>query len=123
MMEPYQLKPRVTPVTKNIQKSKHHSERSKFFETIHFKIEILLTVLHLIREGDFLISVDLRDAYFNIPFRHLHRKYIRFTWKYLIHIYEFQCLPFGLRSAPRIFTNCTKPLMSFLRTHGHRGVF
>lgn len=37
-------------------------------------------------------------------------------------MYEFQGLPFGLESAPRIFTKCTKPVMSALRSRGHRGI-
>lgn len=61
-----------------------------------------------------------KSAYFNIPIHQQHRKYLRFLWK--SQRYEFQCLPFGLKSAPRIFTKCTKPIMSALRSHGHRGI-
>ena len=93
---------------------------NNFVETIHFKMETLQTALNLLQEGDFLVSVDLKDAYFSIPIHQQHRKYLRFLWKN--QRYEFQCLPFGLKSAPRIFTKCTKPIMSALRSHGHRGI-
>lgn len=93
---------------------------NNFVETIHFKMETLQTALNLLQKGDFLISVDLKDAYFSIPVHPHHRKYLRFIWKE--QRYEFQCLPFGLKSAPRIFTKCTKPIMSALRSHGHRGI-
>lgn len=162
-MKPYQYKPRITPIPKNMEKAKviqdeinsllqkqailpvqsHPKEfisiiflvpkksggmrpiinlkpLNRFIETIHFKMETLQTVLNLIQEGYFLISMDLKDAYFSIPIHLLHRKYLRFIWRN--QTYEFQCLPFGLKSAPRIFTECTKPLMAFLRTQGHRGV-
>lgn len=93
---------------------------NNFVETIHFKMETLQTALNLLQEGDFQVSVDLKDAYFSIPIHQQHRKYLRFLWKN--QRYEFQCLPFGLKSAPRIFTKCTKPIMSALRSHGHRGI-
>ena len=35
-------------------------------------------------------------------------------------IYEFQCLPFGLSSAPRVFTKLMKPVMALLRQAGVR---
>lgn len=47
---------------------------NRFVDTIHFKMETLQTALNLIQEGDFLISVDLKDAYFSIPIYYLHRK-------------------------------------------------
>ena len=35
-------------------------------------------------------------------------------------LYQFTCLPFGLRSSPRIFTKVLKPLLVFLRALGVR---
>jgi hypothetical protein len=35
-------------------------------------------------------------------------------------LYEFQCLAFGLSSAPWIFTKILKPIVSFLRKNGLR---
>lgn len=93
---------------------------NNYVETIHFKMETLQTALNLLQKGDYLVSVDLKDAYFSIPIYHQQRKYLRFLWKN--QRYEFQCLPFGLKSAPRIFTKCTKPVMSALRSRGHRGI-
>uniref|UniRef100_A0A8W8P3X8 Reverse transcriptase domain-containing protein n=1 Tax=Magallana gigas TaxID=29159 RepID=A0A8W8P3X8_MAGGI len=54
---------------------------NNFVETIHFKMETLQTALNLLQKGDFLISVDLKDAYFSIPVHPHHRKYLRFIWK------------------------------------------
>jgi len=33
---------------------------------------------------------------------------------------QFQCLPFGLCTAPRIFTKTLKPTIVLLRTMGHK---
>ena len=55
--------------------------------------------LNLISPGDFMVSLDLKDAYFKIPIFSLHRKYLRFIWR--SQRYEFACLPFGYSLAPR----------------------
>ena len=47
-----------------------------------------------------------------------HRKYLRFVYQY--RVYEFQCLPFGLSSAPRAFTKTLKPVLAVLRSLGIR---
>ena len=47
-----------------------------------------------------------------------HHKYLRFMYrgKY----YQFQCLPFGLSSAPWVFTKTLKPVLALLREMGVR---
>ena len=35
----------------------------------------------LLQEHDFLIKIDLKDAYFDIPLDKSSRKYIRFQWE------------------------------------------
>jgi len=93
---------------------------NQFIQTIHFKMETLQTALALIQKDDFLTSLDLKDAYFSIPVAQDHKKYLRFLWEK--QCYEFQCLPFGLKSSPRVFTKCTKPLIAHIRSKGHRGL-
>lgn len=63
-----------------------------------------------------MVSIDLKDAYLSVPVLREHRKYLRFVWKRTT--YEFQCLPFGLSSAPRVFTKLLKPVMALLRKRG-----
>ena len=75
-------------------------------------------VLNLISPGDFMVSLDLQDAYFNIPIFSLHCKYLHFIWKN--QRYEFICLPFGYSLAPRVFTKVFKPIILYLRLHGLR---
>ena len=85
-------------------------------DTPHFKMEHLLSFLPFIRKGMFMTSLDLKDAYFALPIDAAFRKYIRFFWKN--KLYEFQCLCFGLSSAPYIFTKVMKPIFSQLRREG-----
>ena len=64
------------------------------------------------------LTVDLKDAYFSIPASSHDRKFLRFRWQG--KMYQFNCLPFGLSSAPWIFTKATKPVVTILRTLGMR---
>ena len=84
----------------------------------HFKMEGLATVRDLLQPGDFMVKVDLTDAFFHIPIDHKHRKYLQFRWQN--QLYQFNCLPFGLASAPRTFTKFTKPILTQLRGRGFR---
>lgn len=67
-----------------------------------------------------MVSINLKDAYLSVSMAGVHRKYLRFQWQ--DQLYEFQCLPFGLCSAPRIFTKLFKPVMALVRLHGVRSV-
>ena len=89
-----------------------------FVQKIHFKIENINTALDSIAPGDYLVSIDLKDAYFSILIFKPHRKFLRFKWS--DQTYEFTCLPFGYSLAPRVFTKVLKPVISQLRENGHR---
>lgn len=89
---------------------------NKFIETIHFKMEDFRTVLKLISKGCFMASFDLQDAYLMIPIHKDFWKFLRFYWQG--HLYEFICLPFGLSTAPWVFTKIMKPVTSHLRFLG-----
>ena len=91
-----------------------------FVQKIHFKMENINTALHTIAPGDYLVSIDLKDAYFSIPIFKPHRKFLRFKWS--DQTYEFTCLPFGYSLAPRVFTKVLKPVISHLRENGYRVV-
>ncbi len=91
-----------------------------FIKPQHFKMEGTRMVKDLLTQGDWMVSVDLKDAYLSVPVAEEHRKFLRFEWNQ--RIYEFQCLPFGLSSAPRVFTKTLKPVMAVLRQRGIRSV-
>jgi hypothetical protein len=65
-----------------------------------------------------LAKVDLKDAYFTVPVRKSHHKYLRFRWKE--RVFEFNCMAFGLAPAPRNFNKILKVVMAFLRRRGIR---
>ena len=84
----------------------------------HFKMEHLDSVINLIQEENFFASLDLSDAYFSIPIAECDKKYLRFIWNGELYQYEVLC--FGLATAPRVFTKCTKPIIAHLRKMGFK---
>lgn len=48
------------------------------------------------------------------------RQYLRFIFEG--RVMEFQCLPFGLSTAPRVFTKILHPIIAHLRSRGLRSV-
>ena len=93
---------------------------NQFVVKQHFKMEGIQLVRDLLRKGDYMVSIDLKDAYLSVPILEEHRKYLRFQWR--SQLFEFQVLPFGLSSAPRTFTKLLRPVMAALRQKGLRSV-
>ena len=83
-----------------------------------FKLEGLDMVRTLLRPGNYLMKLDLKDAYFRVPIYEPDKKYLRFQFQNIT--YEFQYLPFGLSTAPRAFTKLLKPVIAILRSSGIR---
>ena len=71
------------------------STLNTFLNTESFKMETIRTSLQV---GEWVTSIDFKDAYCHIPIHSQSRKYMRF------HIqgqsYQFKALPFGLSTAP-----------------------
>lgn len=86
-------------------------------ENIHFKMETLENVIHMMKPGSFMASIDFADAYFSVPIAKDHRLVLKFVWR--DKLYQFTCLPMGLCEAPRKFTKLGKVLFSHLRKWGH----
>lgn len=91
-----------------------------FTKVDHFKMEDRTLALKLLRPGCFMATVDLLDAYFMVPIAKSCRKFLRFSFQNVL--YEFNCLPFGLNTAPLVFTKIMKPLVAWLRAQGFLSV-
>ncbi|XP_040200959.1 uncharacterized protein LOC120932552 [Rana temporaria] len=84
----------------------------------HFKMEGIHCLRDLLTPGDWLVKVDLKDAYLTVPMHPDSQHLLRFRW--WGRIWQFTCLPFGLSSAPWCFTKLLKPVVAALRSRGVR---
>jgi len=91
---------------------------NRFMITKHFKMEGLAMLKDLLRLEDWMASIDLKDAYLLVTIWEGHWQYLHFVWN--SQLYEFQCLPFGLCNASRVFTKLLKPVLA--RVH-HQGLW
>lgn len=89
-----------------------------FVQYEHFKMEGIHMLRDLLQPNDYMAKIDLKDAYFTIPIWKNHQKFLRFLWKDTQ--WKFMCLPFGLASAPHVFTKILKPIVGLLRKQGIR---
>ena len=85
-----------------------------FMHIPSFKMPTLKNVWQLIQQGDFAFSIDLQDAYLHVPIVKHHHHFLRFVWHNVP--YQWKVLPFGLATAPRVFTSLMQ-LILFLCCH------
>ena len=67
------------------------------------------------------MTLDLKDAYFQVPIHKGDRKFLRFMMDG--EAYQYRSLPFGLSTAPHVFTRLTQPLLNLCRERGIRATF
>ena len=92
------------------------SEVNEYVSKFHFKMDHLEVAADLLDFDMYMSSIDLKDAYYSIPIWENHKKFLTFQWKG--RYFQFNVLPFGLTSAPRIFTKILKPVFSKMREEG-----
>ena len=84
----------------------------------HFRLEGYNVIIQMLQKDDFLVSVDLKDAFLMFSMHCIHQKYLCFDWLGVRYCYV--CMPFGLTSAPRTFTKVLRSVLVFLRGRGLR---
>ena len=94
------------------------SHLNDFVQLTPFKMETVASVLLSVREGDFLASLDLKDAYFQIPIHGSSRKLLRFMSEGTV--YQFKALCFGLLTAPQVFTRVFAAVSAWAHARGIR---
>ena len=73
-----------------------------------------------LEEDSFAYKFDLKQGYHHVDIFHDHQKYLGFSWlvdgkkKYFV----FTVLPFGISTAPYVFTKVIRPLVKYWRSNG-----
>ena len=94
------------------------SHLNNFVQLTSFKMETVASVLLSVRQGEFLASLDLKDAYFQIPVHRSSRKLFRFMSEGTV--YQFRALCFSLSTAPQVFTRVFAAVSAWAHSHGIR---
>ena len=92
---------------------------NQFVHKEKFKMTTPRTVTNAMHKGDWAVSIDLKDAYFHVPIHVRSRRLLRFAIATNdgLRVFEFRALPFGLTSAPRVFTKVILPLGHHAHLH------
>ena len=80
-----------------------------------FRLPTLPQLQRIVQPGDFMISLDLQDAYLHVPIHPDSQHLLRFVFEGC-H-YQWRVLPFGLSWGPWLFTRITQPVRKFLQAH------
>ena len=91
---------------------------NEFIIKVSFKLEGYDVIMNMIKRGDYFVSIDLKDAYLMFLMHPFYWKFLCF--EFLKIRYHYKVMPFGLTSAPRIFTKVFKRVLVFLRSRGLR---
>lgn len=82
---------------------------------------MLRMVAAAIRRDDYVVSLDLSDAYFHVQIFPQFRGFMRF--KFRGKIFKFRVMPFGLSLASRLSTKLIRAITTFCHKRGIRLIF
>lgn len=90
---------------------------NNFIHVEKFKLEDIKVASRLLSSNCFMAKIDLSDAFHMVSVLEEDRKFLRFEFEG--DLYEYNCLPFGICSAPYVFTKIIKPVLYYLRKFGY----
>ena len=94
------------------------SRLNTFLQVETFKMETPESIRTSLIPGEWVSSIDLSDAYLHIPIHSLSRKYLRFCHR--SQVFQFTSIPFGLATAPQVFTMMVKEVELMALSRGLR---
>lgn len=89
---------------------------NEFITYRNFRMTTLQSILPLLPPGCWMVTRDLKDAYFHIAIKEQHQQFLRFTVGQ--HHFQYKVLSFGLPSAPGVFTKVVAVVSAHLRLQG-----
>ena len=90
----------------------------RFVDVSPFQMETIQSVLLSVRQGDWMASIDLKEAYLQVPVPPASRHFLRFMFR--DNVYQFKALCFGLSMAPQVFPRVMAPISAILHSMGIR---
>ncbi|CEP10306.1 hypothetical protein, partial, partial [Parasitella parasitica] len=87
----------------------------------HFKMEGIPALRDLVEPDDYIVKVDLKDAYVVVPIHPSSQKFLSLENRGIV--YQYSSLAFGLSLAPRIFTKLMRYAVEPLRAQGIRLIY
>ena len=94
------------------------SHLNHFVDVSHFQMETIQSALLSVRQGDWMASINLKEAYLQVPVHPDSRHFFRFVFR--DHVFQFKALCFGLSTAPQVFTRVMAPVSAMLHSMGIR---
>ena len=94
------------------------SRLNRFVRLSRFRMETSASVLQSLHPGNWMVSLDLQDAYLQVPVHPDSRRFLRF--RVGAEVFQFKALCFGLSSAPQVFTRVMAPVSSFMHRYSFR---
>ena len=94
------------------------SRLNTFLHVEKFKMETPESIRTSLVPGEWVLSIDLSDAYLHIPIHPNSRKYLRFCHR--SQVFQFTSLPFRLATAPQVFTMIVKQVKLMALSRGLR---
>jgi len=91
---------------------------NQYLKVQHFKMETINILQDILKKGDWMGKIDLKDAYLTVPISPQDQKFLRFRWRE--QAYQCTALPFGLAMAPRVFSKIMRPWVTLMREKGVR---
>jgi hypothetical protein len=67
-------------------------------------------------KGDWCVAYDIISAYYHVSLHPDSRRFVGFNWKGIY--YQYNCLPFGLSTAPWVFSKVIRELVMYWRAKG-----
>ena len=109
-----------TSISRLLQPVIHGYESFRGVETgrrpFHSELEDSAAILLSVRPGDWMVSLDLRDTYLQVPMHPDSRKFLRIMVGG--KVYRFKVLCFCLSTAPQVFTRVLAPVSAILHRMG-----
>ena len=86
------------------------------------KYEDIRTACHLFQQGDWFFKFDYSSSYHHIDISSAHTQFLGLAWIFngVKRYFQFTVLPFGLASAPYVFTKIQKALVKYWQGQGIR---